>query len=251
MDAVRELEIDLGATRVRMAYREGTKDRYTLEENWTKHPYRLNRYGEVARRNAIDEAYREILLAGGRPLILDAGANIGASALFFAWRYKQATILAVEPETSNFALLERNAAPFPQIVCVRAALAAADGEVQLFDPGRSTDAFRALQAGEGGGHGAPLGRVRAYAVASLIAEFAPETSPLLAKIDVEGAEAEVFAGNTDWVDTFPAIAIELHDWMLPGRASAAPFLKCVAERGRDFINPAATDIVFSLRNPAV
>lgn len=248
-EAVREMTIEVGGgTQIRMAYREGTKDRYTLEENWTKHPYRLNRYSEVARRNVIDEAYREILLAGRTPLILDAGANIGASALFFAWRYKQARILALEPEPANFALLERNARPYPQIVCLQAAVAAEDGEAQLFDPGRSTDAFRALKAGGTGEHGARIGAVRAYGVASLLAEFAPEAAPLLAKIDIEGAEAELFAGDTDWVDAFPAIAIELHDWMLPGQASAAPFLKCVAERGRDFINPAATDIVFSLRN---
>jgi hypothetical protein len=50
------------------------------------------------------------------------------------------------------------------------------------------------------------------------------------------------------VDDFPAIAIEMHDWMLPGGASSASFLSCVSAKGRDFINPSSTDIAFSLRN---
>ncbi|MCI3132413.1 FkbM family methyltransferase [Phenylobacterium aquaticum] len=242
------MRIGLGDISVEMAYRPGTKDRFTLEENWRKHPYRLSRHGEVARRDFIDAEYQRLVAAGQTPLILDAGANIGASVLFFAWRYPAARIIAIEPEASNFELLVRNCAGRDQITCLQAALASSDGELQLFDPGRSTDAFRTLGEDEPGEHGRSLGAIPAYGVETLMARFAAGAAPLLAKIDIEGAERDVFSAHTAWVEAFPAIAIELHDWMLPGKASSAPFLACVGALGRDFINPVESDIVFSLRN---
>lgn len=244
-DAPRTLTIDLGdGEAVRMLHRPGTKDRFTLEENWVKHPYRLARHGGLARRLFVEETYERLLAEGRTPLVLDLGANIGASARVLARYYPAAEILAVEPEPGNFELLEANTRGFERIRCLRAAVAATDGEVRLADPGRSTDAYRTGPAAEGD----DLGTVPALSVPALLRMT--EATPFLAKIDIEGAEAELFAGATDWVDDFPAIAIELHDWMLPGQASSAAFLACVAARRRDFLHPPQTDIVFSLRNPA-
>lgn len=243
------LRIDIGeAEPVEMLYRAGTQDRHTLEENWVKHPYRLSRHGDLGRRGFIDETYTRLVNAGETPLIIDAGANIGASVLFFRWRYPQAKIIAIEPEASNFELLQFNTAGRPNISLSRSALASTDSSMDLYDPGRSTDAFRAVPCGAGG-HGEKIDTVPALSVSSLLGIAGPNITPLLAKIDIEGGEAELFSANTDWVDAFPAIAIELHDWMLPGQASSAPFLRCVGERGRDFLNPVHSDVVFSLRNP--
>lgn len=239
---VRDMTIDLGDEVVRMRYRPGTRDRATLEDNWVKHPYRLSRHLEVTRRNFIDETYAGMIAAGVAPLIVDAGANIGASALVLARYYPEATILALEPEPENFEILRANTRANPMIRCFQAALASADGEVQLTDPGRSTDAYRTGPAAEGD----RMGAVQAMSMHTVLE--LTRAKPLLAKIDIEGGEADLFAANTDWVDLFPALAIELHDWMLPGQASSASFLACVAARRRDFINPAESDIVFSLRN---
>ena len=37
----------------------------------------------------------------------------------------------------------------------------------------------------------------------------------LIKIDIEGGESELFEKNIEWIEKFPLIIIELHDWMLP------------------------------------
>jgi hypothetical protein len=60
------LRIELGpdAPTFAMAYRPGTKDRYTLEENWGEHPYRLARHSDVQRREFIDEEYARIVGRG-------------------------------------------------------------------------------------------------------------------------------------------------------------------------------------------
>ncbi len=41
------------------------------------------------------------------PLILDCGANIGLSALYFQRLYPKARIMAFEPDTHNFELLTK------------------------------------------------------------------------------------------------------------------------------------------------
>lgn len=41
-------------------------------------------------------------------LVLDCGANIGASTLWLTERYPEARVLAVEPDPRNFWLLQRN-----------------------------------------------------------------------------------------------------------------------------------------------
>jgi hypothetical protein len=55
------------------------------------------------------------------------------------------------------------------------------------------------------------------------------------KIDIEGAEADVFARNTDWLKRTPVVMIELHDWLFPKKQTAAAFLRCIADEPRDFI----------------
>jgi FkbM family methyltransferase len=41
-------------------------------------------------------------------VIVDIGANVGYSALYFAHLYKNAKIFAIEPEKNNFSQLQKN-----------------------------------------------------------------------------------------------------------------------------------------------
>ena len=54
-------------------------------------------------------------------------------------------------------------------------------------------------------------------------------------MDIEGFEQDVFSGGTEWLDRFYVAVIELHDWMLPRKASSRPFLSAVAAHDRDFL----------------
>lgn len=55
-------------------------------------------------------------------IIVDAGANIGLASIYFANNYPEAKIIAIEPEQSNFELLKKNVAPYPNIIPLQAAL---------------------------------------------------------------------------------------------------------------------------------
>jgi FkbM family methyltransferase len=69
-----------------------------------------------------------------------------------------------------------------------------------------------------------------------VLELNAACTPFIIKIDIEGFEADLFADNLEWIDRFPVIFIELHDWMLPKRRNSANFLKAIAARDRDFIH---------------
>jgi hypothetical protein len=66
------------------------------------------------------------------------------------------------------------------------------------------------------------------------------------KIDIEGAEAELFSANTEWVDQTPLIIIELHDWLLSRQGISRNFLRCVSSLDRDFVH--IGENIFSVKN---
>src|SRR6266404_4664431 len=69
----------------------------------------------------IDLEY-DFPLAKSPSVIVDAGANVGFASVFFARKYPNARILAIEPETSNFALLKKNVQEYPNVIPIGAAL---------------------------------------------------------------------------------------------------------------------------------
>ena len=137
-------------------------------------------------------------------VIIDAGANIGLTSIWFAIRHPNAAIIAVEPDLENFRLLERNVAAYPNIRVVRAALWSHTGEVNLTDPG--TGAW-GLRVGPSDAETPPVG-----------ASVPAVDMPSLLKVDIEGGELDVFRDASAWIDRVDVIAIELHDRDLPGCA---------------------------------
>lgn len=64
--------------------------------------------------------------------ILDLGANIGVSALYFRAVYPDAVVLAVEPDPVQFQRLERNTAGDPKIRTLEAAATVRSGPVTFY-----------------------------------------------------------------------------------------------------------------------
>ena len=148
-------------------------------------------------------------------VIVDAGANIGMASIYFTHRYPAAKIIAIEPEASNFAMLARNVRPYPAIVPVRAALWNRDGEISVCEPDPATGARGnwAFVTREGPGI-----KVRAITIRTLMKEMQIQDVDLV-KIDIEGAEKEVFE-SSDWLNTARCLMIELHDRFRPGCSEA-------------------------------
>ena len=220
-------------------HRGSVADLGVIDQIFGNKDYDLSRF----KRNLEIQSFYETTAT---PWILDCGANIGASAIWFSNMYPKATVTAVEPERENFRLLQENSKG-AKVSPVNAAVAAKPGKLQLFDPGDGEWAFSTIA----GGKGKKLYEVPALSIDELLA--GQNGTPFILKIDIEGAEQDLFTANGETIDQFPVVIIELHDWMLPGTASSRPFLQWHSARDRDFVFLGENVFSFcnvSMRRPA-
>jgi FkbM family methyltransferase len=232
------IELNVNGAARPFHYRPGASDERVIAEVLRNREYDFARLRRGPELNAL---YNRLVAAGRAPLIVDAGANIGASAMWFAATFPAAHVVALEPEGANFALLAANTAG-ANVEPLQAALAAHPGHVRLIDPGEGAWGFRTTAAA---GDGTPAD-IPALTIPDLYAARAATHAPFIVKIDIEGGETNVFSAATHWVAQTPVIVIELHDWLLTGQASARPFLSCVSALDRDFVY--VGENVFSIDN---
>jgi FkbM family methyltransferase len=170
--------------------------------------------------------------------IVDGGAYIGLSAIYFTLRYPGVRVIAVEASESNFNLLVRNTAAFPNIEAVNAALWPQPGSLMLTDPGTGlwglqvTDASAQESRGQestGQSRAAESqDSVRAITIPDILRDHQLDRIDLL-KVDIEGAEKELFDAPAPWLGQVDAICIELHDWFKAGCSRA--FFSAVTDFG--------------------
>lgn len=143
--------------------------------------------------------------------IIDAGANIGCASVYFARRYPMAKILAVEPTPSTYRMLMRNVADLPNVTAIQAAVWRENRPVEIIDEGVLPVAVQ-IQATSGK---AGVVNVPGRTVDDLMAEARFDTVDLL-KMDIEGAEEEVFRQPDAWINRVKCLIIEFHEWIRPG-----------------------------------
>jgi FkbM family methyltransferase len=176
-------EVEIPGLPYPVSMRPGTADASTLEKIFVWNDYELD-YPEDVKT------------------VVDAGANIGLSAVFFALRFPQATVVAIEPESENFRLLQLNTRHYPQVLPLRAALWSEDTELGLSNPDDRVDSYQYRPD-------ATQQTVSAFALPSILARFRFSNADVL-KIDIEGGETNVFAVKPGWVDRVRMFIIELH-----------------------------------------
>jgi FkbM family methyltransferase len=147
--------------------------------------------------------------------IVDAGANIGVTSVFYANKYPEATIVAIEPEEANFQILKKNIAPYPNIIAFHAALWKADQEISLIDPKLGNDGFRTVETVPIADGRTSYKSIRGITLRKLILDLNLGHVDLL-KMDIEGSEKEVFDYSEPWIREVGVIAIELHDHIQEG-----------------------------------
>lgn len=149
---------------------------------------------------------------GTPSVIVDAGANIGLTAVVFATRFPSARVLALEIDRENFALLKANTQKCSNVEPLNKGLWSKKTRIQVVNPQASSWAFRTMES-QGGDAGSSI---EAMGVADILSAFNLPRIDVL-KIDIEGGEYEVFAhGVDDWIDRVGMIAVEVHDRIRPG-----------------------------------
>lgn len=142
--------------------------------------------------------------------IVDAGAFIGASSVYFSRRYPGAKIIAIEPEETNYAMLTKNTKPYENIIPVRAALYGEDTEVKIMDSSVEKYAFRVERSA------GPDSSLSGFSVDTVMNRYDLPRIDIL-KMDIEGAEYDLFnSENIGWIRKVRVMVIELHEYFRPG-----------------------------------
>jgi FkbM family methyltransferase len=167
--------------------------------------------------------------------IIDAGAHIGCAALFFASSFPRANIVAIEPDPGNYQVLLRNTRENQRIRVIHAAVWHRSESVVIANEQDDPCAFK-IKSGNG-----QRTSIQGLTLSAIIKECGFEKIDLL-KLDIEGAEKEIFdAGDLDWMNITHAIMIELHDRFRPGCEAA--FLNAVRRFGFEITQQTTSNIV--------
>lgn len=137
--------------------------------------------------------------------IIDAGANIGLASVYFVNRFPSTKVVAIEPEPDNLRIATMNVASYSNIRLVAGALWN-ERTTLTIQPG--ADKWSTQVKPE-------AGTVKAMTVPDIMLEFGFDVIDLL-KIDIEGAEMDLFKGDCSWLKKVRVLVIELHENLRPG-----------------------------------
>lgn len=137
--------------------------------------------------------------------ILDAGANIGLASVFFACKYPQAQILAVEPDPENCELFRRNTASFPNVRLFQSGVWHRPCRVVCRNPTAEKFSLQFEEVERDAAHG-----VEAFPISHFLDEAGAARLDIL-KMDIEGAERAVFAADcANWLRNTRLVFVETH-----------------------------------------
>ena len=142
-------------------------------------------------------------------LIIDGGANAGYTTVYFANRFPEARIIAVEPEASNVKMLRRNTSSYPNVTILETAIWNKHSKLSIENPKDDKWAFRVVEGDT------EECSVSALTVDEIMRLSGHSTIDIL-KLDIEGAEKEVFSECEKWLGNVHVLMIELHDHLKPG-----------------------------------
>lgn len=145
--------------------------------------------------------------------IMDCGANIGLSTLYFRRKFPAAKIISIEPENNNYALLQKNTGGYSDIICINTGVYGSDCNLVLVDIGEGEASYRVM---ESAGHYKVIDNISCRGIDSLVNEY-NLTGINILKMDIEGSEyACMFSSQIDWLKKTNYLLIEIHENMHPG-----------------------------------
>lgn len=190
-------------------------DRYQITDKVGT--YELRKHGsdlDVYRQIIVEQEYQIVQnyfkINGIIPkLIIDCGANIGLTSLLLTHQFKDAKIFAVEPDEGNFLQLLKNIKTQSNIIGLKRAIWSENLKLSIdksFGDGKDWS-IRTLQSTKENQQ-----EVDTITISEIVANSDYEQIDFL-KIDIEGAEGEIFKNSetSGFLKFTNCIAIEIHD----------------------------------------
>ena len=138
-------------------------------------------------------------------LIIDGGANIGLVSAYYAVKYPDAEVIAVEPSADNYDALRHNCARLPNVRVIRGGLWHSSGFLRITNLDGPTWGYRCEAVEEGTNDS-----FRAYTIDEVI-DLSEHGCCDLLKLDIEGAEEAMFAEDANrWISRVDAILVEVY-----------------------------------------
>jgi len=164
--------------------------------------YRLNRGDMQSIREVwIDECYRlPFDLVPER--MVDLGANIGLTSLWFAHHYGCKNVIAVEPSPANARVVRLNLeSNNVNARVVEAAVGARDGTAFFQDGADSNVGHLASDGGR---------EVPVVSMDTLLGSVPPDAQIDVVKMDIEGGEGPLLRENLAWLGRVKSLIAEFH-----------------------------------------
>ena len=185
--------------------------------------YDLSNFAQYQR---VVAAYERIQSAGGRPVIIDAGANVGAAAKWFSRKFPNAFVVAVEPDPGSAELCRKNLRGAPNAMVVEAAVGSTAGAVNVV-ANKDSVGIRTERS--------ETGRAAIITIPEAVRLAGEGARLFIAKIDIEGFESDLFAQHTDWATDAPVVVVEPHDWRFPGKGTSRNFRKVFSDTDHEML----------------
>jgi FkbM family methyltransferase len=165
-------------------------------------------FEEVIKR----QVYRNILSKLEQcQTVIDLGANIGLASLYFAKHYPSCRLVAVEPNPDTYRMLTTNLGELVENGRCETIKAAVWGSEKALvsDGSQAPEHYSAFTTKEAGPEESAAETMMGLPIQSIIKNSGFTKIDLL-KVDIEGAEVELFKGDVEWLRSVNSIAIEFH-----------------------------------------
>ena len=145
-------------------------------------------------------------------VIIDCGAHVGYSAVYFASTFPNATVIAIEPDRQNFELLLKNTAYYQNVKCLNAGVWKHAAELETIEYAGRGWATKTKAA-----EVVKKSNVPGLGVSDILSKFELNKIDII-KIDIEGSEIELFEIGyyESWLNKTSILIIELHDRIRKG-----------------------------------
>ena len=158
-------------------------------------------------------------------VIIDCGANIGCSALYFNKIVDGAKIICIEPDNKNYKLLKKNLR-YSNFELINSAVANSITTYSIID-NKNKRAIKVQETKES--------NKTTITPDSIIQNYKKDNHiNFIIKIDIEGFEKNLFEKNYSWLFEFDIIIIEIHDYLFPKEYISENFFKLIYKKNENF-----------------
>ncbi len=216
ISVLEKFEYDLKTNHLVKSFQKTNQIYEVILKNDKKIFIRDNKYSDYEVFNQIFkfkeyEIIKNMLLnnnsKNNQKIIIDAGANVGYTTVYFSNELKDIKIFAIEPSSENCEMIFKNSSFFKNIKVYQMALSEKENTYFNLDRNFRDGKDWSIATAE-----AENGDIKGISIKEIINENGLEHISLL-KIDIEGAERFIFKkdNNLDFLKITEIVALEIHD----------------------------------------